>query len=173
MDVNSDLYTRHFALAERLGEALGCRGMMLTTAESCTGGWVGEVLTGVPGSSQWFDRGFITYTNISKQEMLGVRAETLTRHGAVSEATVREMVTGALEHSRAQAAVAISGVAGPGGGTPEKPVGTVCFGWGLRGAEIRTERLHFDGDRRDVRAQSVAHAIAQMLAMIEAVRGDD
>ena len=107
-----------FELAERVGTALKTRAMMLATAESCTGGWVGEAVTAVPGSSRWFDRGFITYTNEAKQEMLGVSATTLEQHGAVSERTVREMASGALNNSRAQVALAISGIAGPGGVTP-------------------------------------------------------
>ena len=116
-----------YELAERLGRALEQRGMMAATAESCTGGWVAEAITMVPGSSAWFDRGFVTYTYVSKREMLGVKLETLDRHGAVSEAIVREMVQGALERSQAKIAVAVSGTAGPSGGTPEKPVGTVCL----------------------------------------------
>src|SRR5258705_13024338 len=100
---------------------------MLTTAESCTGGWVAEAVTMIPGSSEWFERGFVSYTYISKREMLGVREETLERHGAVSEDVVLEMAAGALAHSHAQVSVAVSGVAGPGGGTPGKPVGTVCI----------------------------------------------
>src|SRR5687767_6559743 len=121
-----------YELAERAGRALEKRGWMVATAESCTGGWVAEAITMIPGSSVWFDRGFVTYTNEAKREMLGVRGETLERHGAVSEEVVREMVTGALGASRAQVALAVSGVAGPSGGTPQKPVGMVCFAWGQK-----------------------------------------
>ena len=116
-----------YNLSERLGRALERRNLMVTTAESCTGGWVAEAITMVPGSSAWFERGFVTYTYISKREMLGVRGETLERHGAVSEAVVREMAAGALEESHAQLAVAVSGVAGPSGGTPEVSGGSPGF----------------------------------------------
>lgn len=133
--------------------------MMLSCAESCTGGWLAKVCTDLPGSSGWFERGFVTYTNESKQELLGVSAETLFVHGAVSEQTVAEMASGALAHSRAQISVAISGIAGPGGGSLEKPVGTVCFGWALEGGERATESCHFHGDREAVRAQAVLHAL--------------
>jgi len=147
------------ALAGRLGERLRAAGRMAATAESCTGGWIAKILTDVPGSSAWFDRGFVTYTNQAKQDLLGVRADTLAAHGAVSEATVREMVAGALAHSRAGVAVAVSGVAGPTGGTAEKPVGTVWLAWGTREGGLRTERCRFDGDREAVRRQAVARAI--------------
>ena len=156
-----------YDLAERVGRLLERRALMAATAESCTGGWIAEAITMVPGSSAWFDRGFVTYTNISKREMLGVRAETLERHGAVSEAVVREMVAGALEASHAQVAVAVSGVAGPSGGTPDKPVGTVCFAWGVQGSAPRAETRHFPGDREAVRRQSVLHALAVVLEMLE------
>jgi len=147
------------ALAGRLGERLRAAGRMAATAESCTGGWIAKILTDVPGSSAWFDRGFVTYTNEAKQDLLGVRADTLAAHGAGSEATVREMVAGALAHSRAGVAVAVSGVAGPTGGTAEKPVGTVWLAWGSRERGLRTERCRFDGDREAVRRQAVARAI--------------
>jgi len=147
------------ALAGRLGERLLAAGRMAATAESCTGGWIAKILTDVPGSSAWFDRGFVTYTNEAKQDLLGVRADTLAAHGAVSEATVREMVAGALARSRAGVAVAVSGVAGPTGGTAEKPVGTVWLAWGTREGGLRTERCRFDGDREAVRRQAVARAI--------------
>jgi nicotinamide-nucleotide amidase len=159
--------TELFGLAERAGYALQQRGLMLATAESCTGGWVAEAITMVPGSSAWFERGFVTYTYISKREMLGVRAETLEAHGAVSEPVVREMVRGALEFSHAQIALAVSGTAGPGGGTPEKPVGTVCFGWCASRSEPRTQTLHFAGDREAVRRQSVVRALTVLIEMIE------
>lgn len=155
------------ALAERVGEALRARGMMLATAESCTGGWVSEAVTMVPGSSEWFERGFVTYTYISKREMLGVRSDTLGAHGAVSEPTVREMAAGALARSHAQAAIAVSGTAGPGGGTPEKPVGTVCFAWAQAGVEPVSETRRFDGDRESVRRQAVEHALAGLLKFLD------
>lgn len=158
-----------YELAERAGRALEDKGLMLTTAESCTGGWIAEAITMIPGSSAWFDRGFVTYTYISKREMLGVRGETLEQHGAVSEPVVREMVEGALKASRAQVAVSVSGVAGPSGGTPDKPVGTVCFGWALKGSSLRVETRFFPGDREAVRRQSVAHGLEVLLEILAAV----
>lgn len=156
-----------FDLARRVGQALLQRGVMLASAESCTGGWIGECVTMVPGSSQWFDRGFVTYTNDAKQEMLGVAADTLGRHGAVSEQTVAEMAAGALARSHAGIAVAVSGVAGPTGGSPQKPVGTVCIGWAVRGASPQVRRFHFDGDRAAVRRQSVVEALHGVLALMD------
>ena len=158
-------------LAEQVGAALKSRGLMLATAESCTGGWVGEVVTSVAGSSHWYDRGFITYTNESKQEMLGVSANTLAEYGAVSEQTVREMAAGALKHSRAHITLAISGIAGPGGGSPDKPVGTVCFAWGGRRHPVRSVTLHFQGDRTGVRRQAVLMAIQGLLQDLESLDG--
>src|SRR5690348_8127989 len=128
-----------YRLAKQVGAALKARRLMLATAESCTGGWIAEAVTMVPGSSEWFERAFVTYTYISKREMLGVKQKTLGRHGAVAEEVVREMVTGALARSHAQVAVAVSGVAGPSGGTPDKPVGTVCLAWGVKGRKPRSE----------------------------------
>lgn len=147
------------ALAAELADLLLRDGRMLTLAESCTGGWVAKVCTDLSGSSGWFERGFVTYTNESKQELLGVSGETLARFGAVSEQTVEEMAMGALARSHAQLAVAVSGIAGPGGGTAEKPVGTVCFAWARSGMETVVERLCFEGDREQVRRQAVAHAL--------------
>jgi nicotinamide-nucleotide amidase len=155
-----------YELAERAGLALRQRGWMLATAESCTGGWIAEAMTMIPGSSAWFERGFVTYTDISKREMLGVREDTLGQHGAVSEPVVREMVAGALAASHADVAVAVSGIAGPGGGTPQKPVGTVCLGWGFRGEAARVETRHFPGDREAVRRQSVVHALEVLIGML-------
>ncbi len=154
-------------LAAQVGAALKARGWMLTTAESCTGGWVGEAVTSVAGSSQWYDRGFITYTNESKQEMLGVSAQTLAEFGAVSEQTVKEMAAGALKHSRADIAVAISGIAGPGGATPGKPVGTVCMAWATRSGAGRSQTFQFQGDRSSVRRQAVLAALRGILALAE------
>jgi nicotinamide-nucleotide amidase len=156
-----------YQLAEQVGQALKRQGSMLTTAESCTGGWVSEAITMVPGSSDWFERGFVTYTYISKREMLGVSPDTLGQHGAVSEPTAREMVTGAIAHSHAQIAAAVSGTAGPGGGTPDKPVGTVCFAWGTKGGALESETRHFAGDREAVRKQSVEHALRGILRLLE------
>jgi nicotinamide-nucleotide amidase len=138
---------------------------MLATAESCTGGWVSEAVTMVSGSSEWFERGFVTYTDAAKQEMLGVAPQTLQRFGAVSEQTVREMVLGALARSHAQVALAVSGVAGPTGGSPQKPVGTVCLAWGTRGLEPVALTRHFAGDRYAVRRQSVIEALQGVLRL--------
>jgi nicotinamide-nucleotide amidase len=154
-------------LAERVGTALKSRGLMLATAESCTGGWVGEAVTSVAGSSRWYDRGFITYTNEAKQEMLSVSAQTLSEYGAVSEQTVREMAAGALKHSRADVTLAISGIAGPGGATPGKPVGTVCMAWAMRSGAAYSKLFHFDGDRGDVRRQAVVAALQGVLQVLE------
>jgi len=148
-----------------VGEALKRKGWLLASAESCTGGWVAQAVTSVAGSSGWFDRGFVTYSDAAKQELLGVRAETLRAHGAVSEATAREMARGALERSAASVAVAITGVAGPGGGTPEKPVGMVCFAW-AQGGDTRSETRHLLGDRESVRRQSVILALEGVLKAI-------
>lgn len=155
-----------YKLAEEVGAALKARGLMLASAESCTGGWVSEAVTMVPGSSDWFERGFVTYTYISKREMLGVKEATLGNRGAVSEEVVREMAEGALARSHAQVAVAVSGVAGPSGGTPEKPVGTVCFAWGMKDGKPRSETKRFSGDRESVRRQSVEHALRGVLALL-------
>ena len=159
---------RLYQLAQQVGDALISRALMLTTAESCTGGWLGEAVTMVPGSSDWYERGFITYTYVSKREMLGVKAETLEQHGAVSEQAVKEMVAGALAHSHAQVAVAVSGIAGPAGGTPDKPVGTVCLAWALKNGEPIVETLHFAGDREAVRKQAVERALAGVLKLLRA-----
>jgi nicotinamide-nucleotide amidase len=155
--------SRLYSLAERVGKALKARNLMLVTAESCTGGWVAEAVTMVPGSSAWFERGYVTYTYISKREMLGVKGKTLARHGAVAEPVVREMARGALARSHAQVAVAVSGVAGPGGGTPGKPVGTVCFAWAAKGGAARALTRRFAGDREAVRRRSVERALEGVL----------
>ncbi len=156
-----------YALAAGVGQALKAKGMMMAAAESCTGGWIAQAVTAVPGSSAWFERGFVTYTYISKREMLGVKAETLEAHGAVSEQTVREMTAGALERSHAQVAVSVSGTAGPSGGTPQKPVGTVCFGWGMKSGAVQTVIQCFAGDREAVRRQAVAFALERVLQVVQ------
>ena len=155
-----------YRLAERVGAALKSRDLMLATAESCTGGGVSEAVTRVPGSSAWFERGFVTYTYISKRELLGVSEAALERHGAVSEQVAREMADGAIARSHAQVAVAVTGVAGPGGGTPGKPVGMVCFAWAARHARTRVETRRFTGDREAVRRRSVEHALRGVLALL-------
>ena len=153
-------------LAERVGASLLAKRLTLVTAESCTGGWVAQCLTAIAGSSEWFDRGFVTYSNQAKQEMLGVPAEMLMEHGAVSQQVVAAMAQGALRHSSADWAVAITGIAGPGGGSADKPVGTVCFAWAARDGALSVETRHFHGDREAVRAQSVAHALSRLIDSI-------
>ena len=154
-------------LATLIGARLKERGLMLATAESCTGGWTAQALTSISGSSDWFERGFVTYSNAAKEEMLGVARATLESHGAVSEQTAREMVSGALSRSRADIALAITGVAGPTGGTPDKPVGMVCLAWARTGAPIACATRQFSGDRNAVRRQSVIAALQGVLALIE------
>jgi nicotinamide-nucleotide amidase len=154
-------------LAAQVGGALKSHGLMLVTAESCTGGGVAHAITEIGGSSAWFDRGFITYSNDSKREILGVPPEAIEQHGAVSEAVVREMVAGALYYSHAQVAVAVSGIAGPSGGTPEKPVGTVWFAWGLKDKMCVTRLHHFNGNRAEIRAQSVRAALVGILELLD------
>ena len=151
MDINE--------LADSVARALHEQKGILATAESCTGGWLAEVLTALPGASSWFDRGFVTYSNGSKMEMLGVSEYTLEAHGAISEQTAREMVQGALHNSYAEYAVAVTGIAGPGGGTDEKPVGTVWLAWARVGGETRSACAHFSGDRDEVRRQTVVAAL--------------
>jgi len=153
-------------LAAELGEKLRARGWMLATAESCTGGWVGQLITALPGSSLWYERGFITYANIAKQEMLGVPAETLETYGAVSEETASAMAAGALKHSHAQATLAISGIAGPGGGTPQKPVGLVCYGWALSDGTLLSSTCRLDGDREEIRSRAVAAALRGLIDLL-------
>lgn len=150
-------------LAGELGAALLANGEYLTAAESCTGGWLAQSVTAIAGSSGWFDRGFVTYSNAAKVDMLGVAETTLERHGAVSEATARAMAQGALSHSRADWSVAITGIAGPSGGSPEKPVGTVCFAWAAKEAGCEAQTCHFTGDRAEVREQAVRHALRGLL----------
>ncbi|VAW75768.1 Nicotinamide-nucleotide amidase [hydrothermal vent metagenome] len=151
------------SLVSELADRLLARGELLACAESCTGGWVAKSCTDLAGSSVWFERGFVTYSNAAKQEMLGVSVATLDEQGAVSEATVAEMAAGALEHSAAHWALAISGIAGPGGGSVDKPVGTVWIGWAGPGDWRNTERHHFDGGREAVRHQSVVAALRGLL----------
>ncbi|OJW42520.1 CinA family protein [Thiobacillus sp. 65-1402] len=154
-------------LAAELGDRLRARGWMLATAESCTGGWVGQLLTALPGSSQWYERGFITYANAAKIEMLGVPTETLDQYGAVSEETASAMAAGALAHSHAQATLAISGIAGPGGGTPQKPVGLVCYGWALEDGTLMSSTCRLDGDREEIRSRAVAAALRGLIDLLE------
>jgi nicotinamide-nucleotide amidase len=140
-------------------------GLMLATAESCTGGLIAAACTDLAGSSVWFERGFVTYSNAAKTELLGVPAELIASHGAVSEPVVRAMAAGAVAHSHAHVAVAVTGVAGPTGGSPDKPVGTVWLGWNV-GGHITTECCHFAGDRAAVRAATVQRALARLSALL-------
>ena len=154
------------ALAKRVGERLKAARAKLVTAESCTGGWAAQVVTSVAGSSAWFERGFVTYSNDAKRELLGVREDTLRTHGAVSEETAREMAQGALSRGKGTVALAVTGVAGPGGGSPGKPVGTVCFAW-ASARSVRSETQQFAGDRESVRRQSVVRALEGVLQQLD------
>lgn len=149
-----------------LATALQQRGWMMATAESCTGGLIAGACTDLSGSSNWFERGFVTYSNRAKMELLGVDAAALQREGAVSEAVARAMVQGALQRAPVQAAVAVTGVAGPTGGSAAKPVGTVWFGWNIDGV-VSSQMLIFPGDRAAVRAATIRHALVQLLARID------
>ena len=148
------------ALAREVAEKAQRLRLMLVTAESCSGGWIAKTLTDLPGSSAWFDAGVVTYSYEAKEALLGVNPRTLERTGAVSEETVLEMVSGALARFGAGIAVAVTGIAGPGGGTPDKPVGTVWIGWKRRGGYAHARLFHFPGDREAVRRRTVAVALA-------------
>jgi nicotinamide-nucleotide amidase len=158
------------ALSEAIGAAAvaipGQRRLLIATAESCTGGWAAQVITHTAGSSTWFDRGFVTYSNEAKIEMLGVRAETLQNCGAVSQEIAEEMATGALNNSNAMISLAITGIAGPTGGSPGKPVGTVCFAWCRLGEKALAETRFFEGDREAIRRQAVLHSLHGLLARL-------
>ena len=156
-------------LAERLGHLLLERGEWLAAAESCTGGWLAQSVTAIAGSSAWFDRGFVTYSNAAKMDMLGVPESTLDRHGAVSEAVARAMAQGALAHSRADWTVAITGIAGPGGGSPEKPIGTVCFAWASKNGGCEATFSLFSGDRATIREQAVRFALNGLIDRLGSV----
>jgi len=155
------------SLARRVGARLKARRLKLATAESCTGGWIAQAVTSVAGSSAWFERGFVTYSNEAKKELLGVRSATLSRFGAVSEETVREMASGALRRSAAHVAIAVTGIAGPGGGTRKKPVGMVCFAWSLGSRAPQSAARRFSGGRESIRRQSVAAALQGLLERLE------
>lgn len=160
-------------LAQKIGQRLKASRQRLVTAESCTGGWAAQVVTSVAGSSEWFERGFVTYSNDAKQESLGVPAEVLKKYGAVSEETAREMVLGALGRSKGTVALSITGVAGPTGGSASKPVGTVCFAWAAKGSArsaegwARSETRRFEGDRESVRRQSVIRALEGVIELLD------
>jgi nicotinamide-nucleotide amidase len=153
-------------LAKSVGERLKAARQILVTAESCTGGWVAQAVTSIAGSSDWFERGYVTYSNAAKEELLGVKQATLKKHGAVSEETAREMAQGALARSKGTVALGVTGVAGPGGGTPEKPVGMVCFAWSTADG-LRSETKTFSGDRESVRRQSVIRALEGVIETLD------
>ena len=153
-------------LAEQLGDRLKSSNSGLTTAESCTGGGVAYAITSIPGSSAWFDRGFVVYSNQAKIDLLQVRKATLDDFGAVSEEVAREMATGALSNGAADYSLAVTGIAGPGGGGSDKPAGTVCIAWQYKGGECRSQRYQLHGDRESIRQQSIIQALEGMLAML-------
>jgi nicotinamide-nucleotide amidase len=156
------------ALSQRVGAALQKSGVTLATAESCTGGWIAEVVTQTAGSSNWFDCGFVTYSNQAKVQLLGVSPKTLVKHGAVSEETAAAMALGALAHCGAGIVLSVTGIAGPGGGSDDKPVGSVCFGWASRDQLAQTDTRFFTGDRASVRRQSVVFALEGLLKQLAA-----
>ena len=164
MQIPSDAQLREQAQA--LGERLRAAHDALVTAESCTGGWIAKCLTDIAGSSDWFDCGMVVYSYEAKQALLGVRPQTLEEHGAVSRETAIEMVSGALVNSGASVAVAVTGIAGPGGGGADKPVGTVWIAWKRRGGYARAQAFHFDGDREAVRRQTVDRALAGVAELL-------
>ena len=156
-------------LSAAVGRAALTYGLKIATAESCTGGWAAQVITHTPGSSAWFDCGFVTYSNSAKVALLDINTVTLDRFGAVSVQTAGEMAAGALQRSGADLSVAITGIAGPGGGSPGKPVGTVCFAWCRRGQRAESESCCFEGDRESVRRQAVCHALRGLLVRANSV----
>lgn len=163
LEIESDL----ISLATAIGQALQQQRLMLATAESCTGGWVSQVITSIPGSSQWFERGFITYSDQAKQELLGVQRSTLETYGAVSEQTAKEMAEGALHYSQAQVSLAVTGIAGPDGGSAEKPVGLVWFGFARENFLTVAMKKIFTGDRQHVRAQAVEFVLKELLTLLK------
>lgn len=154
-------------LAGRVGRALHAKGLLLATAESCTGGGVAQAITEIAGSSEWFDCGFVAYSNASKTELLDVPAALIAQHGTVSEEIAAAMAEGCLSNSNAHVVLSTTGIAGPGGAVPGKPVGTVCFGWAMTDRITHSERLVFAGDRHAVREQTVVHALKGLLRFIE------
>jgi len=153
--------------AQRLGDQLIQKGWSLVTAESCTGGWIAQTATAIAGSSAWFDRGFVTYSNRSKVEVLGVAESTIETYGAVSAEVAREMAYGALVAAKVEIAVAVTGIAGPEGGTLDKPVGTVWFGWCTKGKDPVSQMMCFEGDRRRIRARTVVSAFAGLFGLLD------
>lgn len=162
------------ALSAALGHALQAKGWQLALAESCTGGMVSQAVTAIAGSSGWFDRGFVTYSNEAKVDMLGVAEKLIQAHGAVSEPVANAMALGAIQHSHAQISASITGIAGPTGGSLEKPVGTVCFGWAIKTdaeqpMKLIVETRYFEGDRAAIRQQAASHALTGLLNLVNAV----
>ncbi len=155
------------AIAQKMGRACKRRKVMVATAESCTGGGVAAAITRISGSANWFDRGFVTYHNDAKKQMLGVKQRTLKQHGAVSEEVAREMAAGALRESQADVSVAVTGIAGPTGAAPGKPVGTVWFAWAAKGEPVQSSCLRFKGDRHEVRRQAVAMALQGIVDLLK------
>lgn len=153
-------------LARQLSQILIKKQCILATAESCTGGWVAQVLTSLPGSSAWFERGFVTYSNAAKEEMLGVDPVLIQKYGAVSCEVAEAMAQGALQFSHANLSLAITGIAGPGGGTVTKPVGTVCFAWAGKTVGIHSEQIHLKGDRATIRRQAVSYALNYLIDLL-------
>lgn len=156
-------------LAKQVGQYLLARQWYLATAESCTGGWVAETITAVAGSSQWFERGFVCYSNIAKQEMLGVNAVDLQRYGAVSEQVACALAEGALQHSHAHLSLSVTGIAGPDGGSDDKPVGTVWFAWSGRHFATQSQVQHFTGNRQQVRLQAVMYSLEHIRQLLEKI----
>jgi nicotinamide-nucleotide amidase len=154
-------------MAQKMGRIARRRGIFIATAESCTGGGIAAAITRIPGSAKWFDRGFVTYHNLAKHQMLGVREATLQAYGAVSEQVAREMAAGALRRSQATVTVAVTGIAGPGGGTREKPVGTVWFAWAAKNNPVQSRMFRFRGDRYEVRRQTVAMALQGVIDLLK------
>jgi nicotinamide-nucleotide amidase len=172
--MDAELLTLSETVAATCNERPNRRPLMIATAESCTGGWVAELITHTAGSSAWFDRGFVTYSNAAKIDMLGVRPQTLENYGAVSPETAAEMASGAIKNSKAMISLAITGIAGPTGGSPDKPVGTVCFAWCLRDADGKPtppsyERRLLTGDREMIRRKAVIHALNGLVALANSV----
>ncbi len=159
--------SEHQALAQQVAAKFADRNLKLATAESCTGGGIAALVTDIPGSSQWFERGFVTYSNEAKRELLGVDIATLAEHGAASAAVALEMATGAISNSHADIAVSVTGIAGPDGGSEQKPVGSVWFGWADRNGNAHSDHMQFDGDRKSVRSQTVAHALTGAIRFAE------
>ena len=154
-------------MAQEMGRIAKRRGIMIATAESCTGGGIAAAITRIPGSAKWFDRGFVTYHNLAKHQMLGVREATLHKYGAVSEPVARQMAAGALRRSQATVSVAVTGIAGPTGGTREKPVGTVWFAWAAKNNPVQSRMFRFEGDRYEVRRQTVAMALQGIIDLLK------